>query len=268
MITVYRHVLPVPVVGVTRYVPTEAILDCPIDPCEDIPDAQTLPVRIPAALNLVGGGGGAPHEVLGEEIVEEILLQGRCQWHRAGGLCGASLSSRNVMMMSWDRVTQQTDSLSIKERWGNKKWDKAKMLGERRWTGKSGQKAWSEVSQEWHPNSSGKLCKVRMVDDGGSGVWAEHLLGWDVCDWVVRQWPGMRRGQSTAWQQQPPLPAQGSQPQLPDPTLANVCPSSVPSQPDIWQHRYHLGPNFCKSREAYQWVPPINPNWNLMSVIK
>ena len=31
-------------------------------------------LKVPAVPHLVGGGGGAPHEVLGEVIVEEILL--------------------------------------------------------------------------------------------------------------------------------------------------------------------------------------------------
>ena len=37
--------------------------------------SQTLPICVPAAFNLVGGGGGAPQKVLGKVIVEEILLR-------------------------------------------------------------------------------------------------------------------------------------------------------------------------------------------------
>ena len=61
-------VLPVAVVVVAGHVARVAAPDRTLLADEHVPDGRALPVRVPAALDLVGGGGGAPGEAGGERL--------------------------------------------------------------------------------------------------------------------------------------------------------------------------------------------------------
>ena len=61
-------------ITVTSHISTGPILDGPVVPGEHIPDVDTLPVLIPAPLNLVGRSGRPPDKVRGETGLEEGLL--------------------------------------------------------------------------------------------------------------------------------------------------------------------------------------------------